>query len=57
MSAPLHWDEVTDDLTIEQFTIESVPARMEERGEDPMAAVLATKPDLVAILARLAERM
>jgi bifunctional non-homologous end joining protein LigD len=57
VSAPLHWDEVTDDLTIERFTIESVPARMEKLGTDPMAEVLTTKPDLVAILARLAERM
>ena len=57
VSAPLHWDEVTDDLTIERFTIESVPARMEKLGTDPMADVLTTKPDLVAILARLAERM
>jgi hypothetical protein len=30
---------------------------MEKLGTDPMAEVLTTKPDLVAILARLAERM
>ena len=57
VSAPLRWSEVNSKLTLEQFTIKSVPKRMNRMKGDPMLDVLTGTPDLVSILARLAEEV
>ncbi len=57
VSTPLRWEEVNGDLDIKRFTIANVPARFEEMGEDPMRPVMEVKPDLGAVLGRLADRM
>ncbi len=58
VSMPLVWEDVTDDLEHRRFTftIKTAVARMEGLGADPLAPVLEEKPDLVAVLARLAAR-
>ena len=53
-SAPLVWDEVGDDLDLKDYTIETLPGRMEALGEDPLARVLTARPDLMTALGRLA---
>ena len=54
-SAPIRWSDVNSRLTIDKFTIKTLPTRMRRlKGGDPMLPVLVQKPDLVAILARLA---
>jgi bifunctional non-homologous end joining protein LigD len=55
-SAPLRWSEVTKRLHPRAFTIDDLPARMRRLGEDPMAGVLDSKPDLAAALGELSER-
>ncbi len=56
VSAPLRWSEVNSKLSIDKFTIKTLPARMTRmKGPDPMLGVLEARPDLVSILARLAE--
>ncbi|MEX0691842.1 MAG: DNA ligase D [Gemmatimonadales bacterium] len=57
VSMPLDWEELTDDLRMDRFTMKSAPARMEALGRDPCAGVLSTTPDLTGALARLAARM
>ena len=52
-STPLEWSEVTEQLDIRALTIRTVPARMQQRPQDPLLAVLDEKPDLVAALERL----
>jgi bifunctional non-homologous end joining protein LigD len=53
VSAPLTWDEVGFALDPARFTILSVPERARELG-DPMADLLAARPDLRAATERLA---
>ena len=56
VSAPLRWSDVNAKLSIDKFTIKTLPARMKRmKGPDPMLGVLEARPDLVSILARLAE--
>jgi len=55
VSTPLHWDEVTPDLDPDQFTIKSVPQRLQELDEDPLIGVLSEKPDLLSALGKLAQ--
>jgi bifunctional non-homologous end joining protein LigD len=57
VSAPLDWSEVGPKLRLARFTIRSVPARMEKRGDDPLQAVLDLAPDLVGALGRLKARL
>jgi bifunctional non-homologous end joining protein LigD len=57
VSTPLRWGEVNSRLDPRRFTIRSLPARMRRLGEDPLQPVLTLRPDLVAALARLKERM
>jgi bifunctional non-homologous end joining protein LigD len=56
VSTPLAWDEVVPDLDLRAYNIASVPERMARLGRDLLAPVLATSPDLPAILERLAAR-
>ena len=46
VSAPLDWAEVNCALAIADYTIKTVPERMAQLRNDPMAALLSTKPDL-----------
>ncbi|MEX2282643.1 MAG: DNA ligase D [Gemmatimonadota bacterium] len=56
VSMPIEWAEVQPGLTPTQFTIQNAIARLHERG-DPLRAVLAVKPDLMAALSKLYERL
>ena len=55
VSMPLDWSAVTDALSIEAWTIDTVPGLMKERGHDPLAGLLREKPDLATVLDRLAD--
>ena len=55
VSTPLRWSEVHSRLELGTYTIRTVPPRLEKLKDDPLAGVLEDKPDLVQILARLAE--
>ncbi|MEP6491842.1 MAG: DNA ligase D [bacterium] len=57
VSMPLTWDEVTQSLDPKTFTIKTAIERMERMGRDPVVGVLEEKPDLAAIIARLAGMM
>jgi bifunctional non-homologous end joining protein LigD len=52
VSTPLRWDEVNEDLDPAAFTMETVLARIEERG-DLFEGVLKTKQSLSAALKKL----
>ena len=57
VSTPLRWSELTERLDPGRFTIRSVPRRMARLRQDPLAPVLDLRPDLVAALARLRDRL
>jgi bifunctional non-homologous end joining protein LigD len=57
VSMPLTWDEVNADLDPRRYTIRTAAERMASLGTDPCVAVLEEKPDLGAVLARLAAGM
>jgi bifunctional non-homologous end joining protein LigD len=52
VSTPLDWNEVNATLTPTRWSMLSVPARIDERG-DPMANLLAERPDVARAVARL----
>ncbi|HMJ56333.1 MAG TPA: DNA ligase D [Polyangiaceae bacterium] len=52
VSTPLDWDEVNATLTPTRWSMLSVPARIEERG-DPMRHLLAERPDVARAVTRL----
>ncbi len=56
-SAPLRWTEVNARLDPKNYTIKTLPARMRRAKDDPLAPVLALKPDIHSALARLTERL
>ena len=57
VSAPLAWSEVGPKLSLADYTIRTMPARMQALGADPLLPVLALAPDLVGALGRLRERL
>jgi bifunctional non-homologous end joining protein LigD len=57
VSMPIEWREVTAKLDNSKFTIANALKRMKKVGHDPVAPVLAVKPDLVAVLERLNDRL
>lgn len=57
VSTPIPWDEVVPTLDHQAMTIENVPARMRALGRDPLLPVLTERPDLRAVLAKLAARL
>ncbi|MBI5067151.1 MAG: DNA ligase D [Deltaproteobacteria bacterium] len=57
VSAPLRWSEVNPKLDPRSYTIRTMPARLRRQKADPLLPVLGEKPDLVAALARLQERL
>jgi bifunctional non-homologous end joining protein LigD len=56
VSTPLRWHEVKHGLDIHRFTIKSVPRRMAQLKEDPLAEVLGLEPDIASVLGRLKGR-
>jgi bifunctional non-homologous end joining protein LigD len=45
VSAPLHWNEVNNDLKLSDYTIHNMPERV-KKIEDPWKKLAAAKPDL-----------
>ncbi len=54
VSTPLRWREVKKDLDIHRFTIKTVPTRVTRMKDEPLQGVLRMKPDLPAVIDRLA---
>ncbi len=52
VSTPLEWDEVGANLTPTRWSMLSVPARVEERG-DPMRPMLGERPDVARAVRNL----
>jgi bifunctional non-homologous end joining protein LigD len=57
VSMPLVWDEVASGLDPRDYTIKNAMVRMERLGTDPCVDVLEQKPDLQAVLQRLAREL
>jgi bifunctional non-homologous end joining protein LigD len=57
VSMPIRWDEVNESLDPRAFTIKTAVQRMERLGRDPVVGVLEDKPDLAAVLTKLAGMM
>jgi bifunctional non-homologous end joining protein LigD len=53
VSMPLTWDEVTPDLDPKRFNLRNALDRLTSWREDPVLAVLETRPDLEAALTAL----
>ncbi len=57
VSMPLAWSELGTIASNKQFTIHSAIARMGQLKVDPMAKVLTLRPNLLAALQKLSERL
>jgi len=57
VSAPLTWADVREGLSMEGFTIRTMPGRARELDVDPLLGVLSDEPDLMAALDALQRRM
>jgi bifunctional non-homologous end joining protein LigD len=53
VSMPLEWEEVVPELDPKQFNLRNALARVQAWKRDPIAPVLATRPDLRAVFDRL----
>lgn len=56
VSAPLDWREVNARLSIDRFTIRSMPQRLKRKRKDPLLPVLTEVPDVAGALEKLMER-
>jgi bifunctional non-homologous end joining protein LigD len=56
VSAPLLWKEVGKDLSLADYTIETMPPRMKKLKGDPLAPVLTESPDLIGALEKLMKK-
>ncbi len=52
-STPLDWSEVNARLDPRRYSLETLPARAERLGEDPLRRAFTDAPDLAGILGRL----
>jgi bifunctional non-homologous end joining protein LigD len=57
VSMPLSWDELGEGLNPGDYTIRTAPARMAGLPSDPLRPVLTGRPDLLAALGALQERL
>ena len=57
VSTPLRWEEVSESMDPNQFTIKTVPDRFAQLEADPLAPVLTLRPNLLEALGKLAERL
>ncbi|WP_419948436.1 non-homologous end-joining DNA ligase [Candidatus Palauibacter sp.] len=57
VSAPLRWAEVGEELSMEDFTIRTMPERARALEPDPLLGVLSDEPDLMAALDALQRRL
>ncbi|MXX69127.1 MAG: DNA ligase D [Gemmatimonadales bacterium] len=57
VSAPLRWTEVKEGLSMEDFTIRTMPERARSLDPDPLLRVLSEEPDLMAALDALQRRI
>ncbi len=57
VSMPLEWSEVREGLTPRQFTIANAIPRLQKLDRDPLVGVLTERPDLLAALGKLGERL
>lgn len=57
VSAPLRWAEVGQGLSMEDFTIRTMPGRARDLDADPLQGVLSDEPDLMAALDALQRKL
>ena len=57
VSAPLRWAEVGQGLSMEDFTIRTMPGRARDLDADPLLGVLSDEPDLMAALDALQRKL
>ncbi|WP_420634506.1 DNA ligase D [Candidatus Palauibacter sp.] len=57
VSAPLSWAEVEEGVSMEDFTIRTMPERTRSLDPDPLLGVLTDEPDLMGALESLQRRM
>jgi bifunctional non-homologous end joining protein LigD len=53
VSAPLSWVEVRSRLDIRDYTIRTMPTRLESMEDDPLLPVMRLKPDLAKVISAL----